>query len=243
MFSQQITTDFRVWRTDGFDNVQSFSARHELIDEWEELRLSVQPQLLFWFFFVRKVEKNSVDMKLSYLCVFMDCGWELRSVIKLVTLELSIRWLAWMGEMWTLKQELGNLFKFMKTGNFRPLSQFCCFSCAYVGGYVCVCLKNPEWGVCSCLSDLVWFHHIKLLFWIYPWAFYISLPRAVLNVFSSWLAGCDAKRHAKDDLHIWKLGWASSRVKGAYEQGTGKFYFIWCSSCKCKPNLFSCPFP
>lgn len=39
---------FRAWRTAGFDNVQSFSPRHELIGEWEELLLPVQPQLLFF---------------------------------------------------------------------------------------------------------------------------------------------------------------------------------------------------
>lgn len=46
-----------------------------------------------------------------------------------------------------------------------------------------------------------------------------------------FLAGCDATRHAKDDLHIWKLGWAQSHVKGVYEWEAGaleieKFYFI-----------------
>lgn len=40
-----------------------------------------------------------------------------------------------------------------------------------------------------------------------------------------------AKRRAKADLHICKLGWAPSHVKGAQEQkaaasGVEKFYFM-----------------
>lgn len=173
-------------------------------------------------FLVMTVEKISVDIKLQYLCVFMNCGWERRSVTKLVTLELSTRWLAWMGVNVSAQARVRELVQIYEDrGNFRPLSQFCCFSYAYLGGYACVCIKNLVRGVCSCLSDLAWFHHIKSVFWIYPGDFYISLPRAVLSVFPSWLAGCDAERHAKDDSHIWKLGRAPSRVKGVCEQGAG----------------------
>lgn len=155
--------------------------------------------------------------------------------------ERCVRWLSWLhwnyqhsgelgwGEMWALKQELGNLFKFMKTeailGHYpssvvlaTPIWGDMCV-CVYI--YACVCIKNLVRGVCSCLSDLAWFHHIKSVFWIYPGDFYISLRRAVLSVFPSWLAGCDAERHAKDDSRIWKLGRAPSRVKGVCEQGAG----------------------
>lgn len=140
MFSQQITTFlFRAWRTAGFDNVQSFSPRHELIDEWEELLLSLCSHI-YWFL-VMTVEKISVDIKLQYLCVFMNCGWEMRSVIKLVTLELSTQWRAWMGGNVSAQARVRELVQIYEDrGNFRPLSQFCCFSYAYLGGCVCVCI-------------------------------------------------------------------------------------------------------
>lgn len=37
------------------------------------------------------------------------------SVVKLATLELSAQGLSWTGEMWTLKQDLENLLKFLTT--------------------------------------------------------------------------------------------------------------------------------
>lgn len=71
----------------------------------------------------------------------------MRSVIKLVTLELSTQWRAWMGGNVSAQARVRELVQIYEDrGNFRPLSQFCCFSYAYLGGYVCVCVY-----ICVCV--------------------------------------------------------------------------------------------
>lgn len=48
---------------------------------------------------------------------------------------------------------------------------------------------------------------------------YLFLELHSTYFLAGWLAVM--LRHAKDDLHIWKLGWALSHVKGVYKQGVG----------------------
>lgn len=56
-----------------------------------------------------------------------------------------------------------------------------------------VLLKDQVQGVRQPdFSETAWFPHVKLLFWTYPGDFYVSLPRAVLNIFSGWLAAYNA---------------------------------------------------
>lgn len=130
-------------------------------------------------FFVRKVEKNLSGYKtLVSLCVY---GLWMRVVRSSWTYGCSARLDRGNVNTWA---RIRDFFQVCGgRGNFRPLSHFCCFTYTYMMGYVYIYVG------CACLLDLVWFHHIKLSFWIYPGDFYMSLPRAVFSVFPGcWLA-------------------------------------------------------
>lgn len=91
-------------------------------------------------------------------------------------------------------------------GNSRPLFQFCCFSYAYVGGYIhiCahVCIKKNCVGlyahVCQTWRD---FTMLSCYFeYTLEISIYLFLELHSTYFLAGWL---DVMlRHAKDDLHI-----------------------------------------
>lgn len=147
-------------------------------------------------FFVQKVGKNNLsEYETSVpLCIY---GLWMRGDVFSDQVGSVVAVLAWTGEMWALKEELRCFFKFLKVerildqyliSGVLPLNIWWIMS-LYICLYLCVCVEKTLCGVCMSLSYLVWFHCIRLLFWIYPGDFYMSLPRATFSIFPKcWLA-------------------------------------------------------